>query len=190
MSESAALVDLYSRDTELNTIITIPPHLIRAGLKYVIQDRLIKKTQNSCTSSDGFMIKLRRIIQIGGGSIEARTGGVKFTVRYVAQCLRPQVGDILQAIVSRVLKIGIFADLGPLSIFVPHNRFPDETQYVILQPSNNPAYKLDGDDAIQQHCKIDLRIEQIEMLDDNYMASNTTQCVLKAMGHFLGLSSK
>lgn len=102
------------------------------------------------------------------------------------------MGDIVQAVVTRVLKIGIFADLGPLNIFIPANRIPEDAQYVILQPSNNPAYVFnEGDEEmwkIQVQTKIDIRIEQIEMLDDNYMASNTTQCVLKAMGDLLGVS--
>jgi DNA-directed RNA polymerase subunit E'/Rpb7 len=83
VSVASVLVDLYSKDVELRTVIEIPPHLIRAGMKYVIQDRLIKKIQNTCTSSDGFIIKLRRVLKTEGGSIEARTGAVKFTVTYV-----------------------------------------------------------------------------------------------------------
>lgn len=83
VSDASALIDQYSKDVELQTTIVIPPHLIRSGMKYVIQDRLIKKIQNTCTSSEGFIIKLRRVLTTTGGAIEARTGSVKFTVRYV-----------------------------------------------------------------------------------------------------------
>ena len=84
--------------------------------------------------------------------------------------------------------------MGPLNIFIPANRISEDSQYVILQPSNNPAYVLHDEETgeeqwkIQVQKKIDIRIEQIEMLDDNYMASNTTQCVLKAMGFLMGVS--
>ena len=38
------------------------------------------------------------------------------------------------------------------------------------------------DDAIKQQSLIRVKLQHIEMLDDNHLPSNTTSCVLKAMG--------
>jgi DNA-directed RNA polymerase subunit E'/Rpb7 len=121
--------------------------LIRMNINHVIQDRLIKGMQGKCkaplfweqlntidqgSAKDGFVIKLKRVVDITGGAIEQRTGSVTYHVKYLAQCLRPRAshtildcpspngncdhqGDTVEAIVGRVLKMGIFADLGPLS---------------------------------------------------------------------------
>jgi DNA-directed RNA polymerase subunit E'/Rpb7 len=84
------------------------------------------------------------------------------------------------------MKNGIFADLGPLSIFIPVSRLPDSAQFISDQA---PHYVIPatGDNdgtarAIKQQSLIKIRIEQIQMLDDNYLPTNTTSCVLKAMG--------
>lgn len=91
-------------------------------------------------------------------------------------------GDVVEAIVTRLLKIGLFADLGPLSIFVPIQRMPEDTCFDM----NTGQLILANGDAIKQQSLIRIRIEQIQMLDDSITPSNTTSCVLKAMGTFVG----
>lgn len=191
--EVTSLTIRYAEDKQLETPVTIPPHLLRHNLALVIQDILNKKIRGRCTAKDGFVIKLKRLVAVEGGSIEQRTGAVNYTVRYVAQCLRPLAshvecdlpscthsGDIVEAFVSRIMKIGVFADLGPLSIFVPASHFPPDFVY-----ENNQFFSEEKNFHIRQQSLIRIRIEHIDMLDDNYLPSNTTSCVLKAMGTFL-----
>jgi DNA-directed RNA polymerase subunit E'/Rpb7 len=74
--------------------------------------------------------------------------------------------------------MGIFADLGPLSIFVPESLIPKTFQFTGNSYISNDEQIPD----IKQQSVIKVRIEHIEMLDDNHLPSNTTSCVLKAMG--------
>lgn len=172
----AKLIELYSEDAHLETAVVIPPHLLRYNLTNVVQDRLVRKIQGRCTAADGFIIKLKHIVDIRGGALDHRSGSVNYTVDYVASCLRPEVNDHVKAIVTRVLKMGIFADLGPLSIFIPVTHMPEGFEFqsgVFVQGERC---------TIKPQSVITVRIEQIEMLDDNYLPTNTTSCVLKAMG--------
>lgn len=178
--DAAKLVECYAEDKQLETPIVVPPHLLGYNLSHVVQDRLIRMIQNRCTAAEGFVIKLKYIVDIRGGSLDHRTASVNFMVDYVASCLRPEVNDQVNAIVSRVLKIGIFAELGPLSIFVPVTHMSENYEF---SSTTQPMFiAKDTNREIKQHSVINVRIEQIEMLDDNYLPTNTTSCVLKAMG--------
>ena len=42
------------------------------------------------TSQDGFIMKLKKIVDIKGGAIEQRSGSVNYTVRYVNKVHSPQ----------------------------------------------------------------------------------------------------
>jgi DNA-directed RNA polymerase II subunit RPB7 len=169
------LIELYSEDAQLESAVVILPHLLRYNLTHVVQDRLTRQIQGRCTLADGFIIKMRHIVDIRGGSLEQRTGAVNYTVDFVASCLRPEVGDTVHAIVSRVMKIGIFADLGPLSIFIPQTYMPQGFEF-------QSGEFVRGRREIKQQSVITVTIQQIEMLDDNYLPTKTTSCVMKAMG--------
>lgn len=42
------LIERYSEDKQLESPVTIPPHLIRLNLAHVIQDRLVRQIQGRC----------------------------------------------------------------------------------------------------------------------------------------------
>lgn len=179
---SSLLLERYSQNQKLEAHVTIPPHLLRYNLHYVIQDRLTRFVSNRCTENDGFVLNLRQIANIRGGVLDKRTGSVHYAVDYIAQTLRPQIGDIVEAVVSRVFKIGIFADLGPLNIFIPLARLPQGYQFQTLP---EPHFIIEAQE-IKPGTEIHVRIEKVAMLDDDFLPANATKCVLKAMGELVG----
>jgi len=183
MSSLSSFVSRYSQDTKLEASIVIPPHQLRYNLKYVIRDRLTRSTRNKCTEKNGFILDLKHIAEIRGGVLDKRSGAVNYTVEYIAETLRPETGDIVEAIVSKVFKIGVFADLGPLNIFIPYNRLPLEYEFVRL---NHFAIPDHPENDVKVGSIVHIKIEKIEMLDDNFLPSNSTRCVLKGMGRLIG----
>ena len=90
--------------------------------------------------------------------------------------------------VSRVFKIGVFAELGPLNIFVPLSRMPEEYLYHTIPMTHfsvNAANDPSGSQIIKPGSEINIRIEKIAMLDDNFLPSNSTSTILKAMGELV-----
>lgn len=186
--------DLLQRHSEENVLtaqVSVLPHTLRYNLRHVIQDRLSKTLRGRCTEKDGFVLRMKRIIEpIEGGLLDKRTGAVHYDVNYVAQTLNPHVGEVVEAVVSRVFQIGVFADLGPLNIFIPANRIPDGYEFQTLPTAH---YTLPGDVSAEKTIRIGselhVRIEKIAMLDDNFLPSNSTSTVLKAMGEICGVQS-
>jgi len=176
-----ALLNRYSEEKILGLPVIVQPHLLRFNLQSVIQDILNKETKGKCTEEDGFILQLKRIININDGMLDKKTGAVHYNVRMVAQILRPSIGDIIEAVVSKLFKIGIFADLGPLSLFIPLNRIPEEIEF---DKSGQFIHK-HANLIIKKGTEIKMKIEKLAMLDDNFLPSNSTCCVLKGMGELI-----
>lgn len=175
----------YSEEKKLQAHVAVPPHSLRYNLQHVIHDRLTKTIRGKCTEENGFILSMKRISDIQGGTLDKRNGSVHYDVDFIAQTLRPQIGDVVEAVVSRVFKIGVFAELGPLNIFVPLSRMPNTFMYH-TQPVTHFAPTLgDADQVIKPGSEIHIRIEKIAMLDDNFLPSNSTSTVLKAMGELV-----
>lgn len=180
----------YCEEKKLQAHVTVPPHSLRYNLQHVIQDRLSRTIKGKCTEENGFILSMKRISEIKGGLLDKHNGSVHYNVDFIAQTLRPQIGDIVEAVVSRVFKIGVFADLGPLNIFVPFSRMSEEYQYQ-TQPITHFSISNDttGGKMIKPGSQIHVRIEKIAMLDDNFLPSNSTSTVLKAMGELVEVNA-
>lgn len=180
------LLRRYSEEAKLEAHVAIPPHLLRYQLHHVIRDRLARNIRGKCTEKDGFVLQLKRITHGGirGGVLNKRDGAVHYAVEYIAETLKPRVGDIIEAIATRVFKIGVFADLGPLNIFIPMARLPEEYEFQTL-PTASFVVSGDPSKTIRPGSEVRVRLEKIAMLDDNFMPNDTTRCVLKAMGELI-----
>lgn len=69
----------------------------------------------------GFVIAVTHIDNIGCGLILPGQGFVVYTVKYKAIVFRPFKGEVLEAVVTQLNKVGMFAEIGPLSCFISHH---------------------------------------------------------------------
>jgi len=69
----------------------------------------------------GFVIAVTHIDNIGCGLILPGQGLVVYTVKYKAIVFRPFKGEVLEAVVTQLNKVGMFAEIGPLSCFISHH---------------------------------------------------------------------
>lgn len=65
----------------------------------------------------------------------AGAGLVTFPVRFMAVVFRPFKGEVLDAVVTTVNKMGFFAEVGPLQVFVSKHSMPGDLEF---DPQNNP----------------------------------------------------
>ena len=77
--------------------------------------------EGTCTGKYGFVIAVTTIDSIGSGIIQPGQGFVVYPVKYKAIVFRPFKGEVLDAIVTQVNKVGMFAEIGPLSCFISHH---------------------------------------------------------------------
>ncbi|KAF2291717.1 hypothetical protein GH714_035329 [Hevea brasiliensis] len=104
----------------------------------------------------GFVVAITGIENIGKGLIRDGTGFVTFPVKYQCVVFRPFKGEILEAVVTMVNKMGFFAEAGPVQIFVSNHLIPDDMEF---QSGDMPNYTTsDGSVKIQKDSEVRLKI--------------------------------
>lgn len=86
-----------------------------------VKQKLYTEVEGTCTGKYGFVIAVTTIDMIGSGIIQPGQGFVVYPVKYKAIVFRPFKGEVLDAVVKQVNKVGMFAEIGPLSCFISHH---------------------------------------------------------------------
>ncbi|CAL9018204.1 unnamed protein product [Prunus brigantina] len=132
-----------------------PRHFGR-NLRENLVAKLMKDVEGTCSGQHGFVVAITGIENIGKGLIRDGTGFVTFPVKYQCVVFRPFKGEILEAVVTMVNKMGFFAEAGPVQIFVSNHLIPDDMEF---QSGDMPNYTTsDGSVKIQKDSEVRLKI--------------------------------
>ncbi|BFZ12396.1 hypothetical protein BsWGS_15434 [Bradybaena similaris] len=137
--------------------ILLHPRYFGPNLLNIVKQKLFTEVEGTCTGKYGFVIAVTTIDNIGAGLIQPSRGFVVYPVKYKAIVFRPFKGEVLDAVVTQVNKVGLFTEIGPLSCFISRHSIPADMEF---DPSSTPpCYKTkDEDVVIQEEDTIRLRI--------------------------------
>ncbi|XP_015706719.1 DNA-directed RNA polymerase II subunit RPB7 [Coturnix japonica] len=137
--------------------ILLHPRYFGPNLLSTVKQKLFTEVEGTCTGKYGFVIAVTTIDNIGAGVIQPGRGFVLYPVRYKAIVFRPFKGELVDAVVTQVNKVGLFTEIGPMSCFISRHSIPSEMEF---DPNSNPpCYKtVDEDIVIQQDDEIRLKI--------------------------------
>uniref|UniRef100_A0A667IHI0 DNA-directed RNA polymerase subunit n=1 Tax=Lynx canadensis TaxID=61383 RepID=A0A667IHI0_LYNCA len=124
--------------------ILLHPRYFGPNLLNTVKQKLFTEVEGTCTGKYGFVIAVTTIDNIGA-------------VKYKAIVFRPFKGEVVDAVVTQVNKVGLFTEIGPMSCFISRHSIPSEMEF---DPNSNPpCYKtMDEDIVIQQDDEIRLKI--------------------------------
>lgn len=105
--------------------LSLHPQHLGQNIQSLIHEYLYKKVEGTCTSS-GYIISVLGIAGISEGKI-LLSGHISFEVEYQAVVLKPITGEIIDAPIVSSTKMGYFASVGPLSIFISNHQIPNTT---------------------------------------------------------------
>ncbi|XP_061929358.1 DNA-directed RNA polymerase II subunit RPB7 isoform X1 [Apis cerana] len=128
--------------------ILLHPRYFGPQLLDTVKQKLYTEVEGTCTGKYGFVVAVTTIDNIGAGIIQPGQGFVVYPVKYKAIVFRPFKGEVLDAIVTQVNKVGMFAEIGPLSCFISHHSIPADMQF--CPNINPPCYKTKEEDVIIQ----------------------------------------
>ncbi|ELA41102.1 uncharacterized protein VICG_01895 [Vittaforma corneae ATCC 50505] len=117
--------------------LSLHPQYLGQNIQSLIQEYLLKKVEGTCTSS-GYIISVLGIDGISEGKV-LLTGHISFDVEYQAVVLKPTSGEIVDAPIVSSTKMGYFASVGPLSIFISNYQIPNTT---LEELGNNSVVRL------------------------------------------------
>jgi len=116
-------------------LLLLPAHF-GPNLKEHLNQKLIQKVEGSCSGRWGFVICVTDVLDHGKGKIREGAGLVTFSMKFQAIVFRPFKGEVLDAKVDKVNKLGFFAEVGPLQVFVSKHLIPTDMKF---DAQSNPA---------------------------------------------------
>ena len=138
--------------------VCLHPKHFGANLNETIKNKLFSEVEGTCTGKHGFVIAVTTIDTIGHGIIQPGRGFVIYPVKYKAIVFRPFKGQVMDAVVNQVNKVGIFCDIGPLSCFISRHCIPPDMDF---DPNSNPPCYKTADESSVIKADDEIRVKLI-----------------------------
>ncbi|KAJ3133274.1 DNA-directed RNA polymerase II subunit [Physocladia obscura] len=123
---------------ELTHTIQLHPRFFGAQLRESLKKRLYDEVEGTCSGLFGYIIAVIEIVSIGKGVLQTSSGYAEFLITYKAIVFKPFKGQVVEGVVTTVNRMGFFADVGPLQVFVSAHLIPGFLQFDAN--ANPPAY--------------------------------------------------
>lgn len=117
---------------DLERRVRIHPRFFGAKLLETLTQRLTQEVEGTFAGRHGFIVTVLKIQQpLPSGQLDESdsTGSAIFPLCYKAIVFRPFKGEVLDAIVFRVVQHGFFCETGPLTVFVSHHQLPTDLRF-------------------------------------------------------------
>ncbi|XP_063680954.1 DNA-directed RNA polymerase II subunit RPB7-like isoform X2 [Bolinopsis microptera] len=160
--------------------ILLHPQYFGPRLIDIVKKKLFTEVEGSCTGEYGFVVAVTTIDHIGNGVVDQGQGSVNFPVKYKAIVFRPFKGEVVDAIVREVNKVGIFCEVGPLTCFISRHSIPAD---MVFNPDMECYQNQDEGIVVQKEDEIRLKIIGTRV------DANDIFAVGSLMDDFLGLIS-
>ncbi|KAF5379471.1 hypothetical protein D9615_006550 [Tricholomella constricta] len=105
---------------ELTHTILLHPSYFGPRMLSFLESKLYADVEGTCSGQFGYIIAVVSILDIGKGMVLSGSGQAEFITRYRAIVFKPFKGEVVDGVVNNVNKMGFFADVGPLNVFVSH----------------------------------------------------------------------
>ncbi|CAH8842279.1 unnamed protein product [Trichobilharzia szidati] len=109
--------------------ILLHPKYFGPNLTETVKTKLFSDVEGTCSGKYGFIIAVTNIEHIGAGIIQPNRGFVQYRIVYRAIVYRPFKGEVVDGIVTQVTKVGVFAEAGPLTIFISKYSVPSNIKF-------------------------------------------------------------
>ncbi|KAL2515059.1 DNA-directed RNA polymerase V subunit 7 [Forsythia ovata] len=149
--------------------------LKKAIIIQLLDDFAAKKAMKNL----GYFLALTTVERIGEGKVRQHSGDVLFPVDFSCITFKIFPGEILEGVVHKILKHGVFLRSGPSEkIYLSHQKMADY-QYV---PGENPFFRNDKSSKIEKGVVV-----RFVVIGEKYVeAEKDFQAVVSLEGDYLG----
>lgn len=120
--------------TTLEHTIPLHPSYFTPSIRAYLKQQLYSRVEGTCSGRLGYIVavvsmhdEILRGLVVGGQA--------EFIVKYTAIVYKPFKNEVVDGVVASVNKMGIFADVGPLTCFISTHLIPPEFKF---DPNSNP----------------------------------------------------
>ncbi|KAI5181749.1 DNA-directed RNA polymerase II subunit RPB7 [Nematocida sp. AWRm80] len=155
---------------KLQERVVIDPKHLGKRLEETVRKTLLESVEGKCTAVSGYVVGLMSIDSLCSTEIDEETGSATFLAEYSALMLYPKKGEVVNAIVKEINKIGVFCFIGPFSIFISMYQIPG--QFTDAGDDSN-ILPNDGGPAIVKGCMLRLKIIGVKIEPSKIFAIGT-----------------
>lgn len=149
--------------------VHIHPRFFGVKLHDMLTQRLMLEVEGTFAGRYGFVIAVLQVLEpIPTGELDDTTGYAVFPLKYQAVVFRPFKGEVLDGVVSKVTNHGIFADSGPLTVFISRYWMPTGMKF------NAHTFETeDGVDSVREGSSVRFRIIGLKIEATEISATGT-----------------
>ena len=103
---------------QLTHTINLHPQFFGPQIQNFLVQRLYDEVEGTCSGRYGYIISVVDVVSVGTGVLQSNTGFAEYIITYKAIVFKPFKNQVVDGIVTTVNKIGFWADVGPLQVFV------------------------------------------------------------------------
>ncbi|KAF8194706.1 hypothetical protein BJ912DRAFT_959180 [Pholiota molesta] len=132
---------------ELTHTILLHPSYFGPRMLNFLESKLYSDVEGTCSGQFGYIIAV--------GMVLSGSGQAEFITRYRAIVFKPFKGEVVDGVVNNVNKMGFFADVGPLTVFVSHQLIHPDMRF---DPNSNPPSFASDEQIIEKNTRVRLKI--------------------------------
>ena len=150
---------------DMENTIRIPPSFIGEDLDEV-SEQIVKETYESTMDRDhGVIVVARDVKRLGEGYILHGDGAIYQQVRFEAITFKPELHEIIDAIVCDVVEFGAFCHIGPLDALAHKSQIMDDK--VVIDVENKRMEGKDTKKSLKVGDKVRVRIVTVSLNEMN-----------------------
>ncbi|KAK4710999.1 hypothetical protein R3W88_005512 [Solanum pinnatisectum] len=126
----------------------------------------------------GYFMALTSLERIGEGKVRDHAGDVLFPVEFSCLTFKLFRGEILEGVVGKILKHGVFLGCGPTKVYLSHQKMADYK----YMPGENPIFMNEKMSRIEKHIVVRFIVVGARYVE----AEKEFQAVVSLEGDYLG----
>ena len=108
-----------------NQKVRVPPRLWKEDIKEATR-KALRDLEGSISRTDGMLLAVLEIQEIGEGKILPGDGAVYFPAKYKALMFKPEMNEVVDSQVSDMVEFGAFVRIGPMDGLVHISQIADD----------------------------------------------------------------
>mmetsp|Transcript_35635 Transcript_35635/g.83360 ORF Transcript_35635/g.83360 Transcript_35635/m.83360 type:complete len:183 (+) Transcript_35635:112-660(+) len=169
---------------ELFQHLHVEPKYLGPGYHAHIDDLLRQKVEGTMLEKAGMIIAIQSSEALDSGKLQEGTGLILVPMKYRALVMQAFKNEVVDCEVMEVNKLGFFASVGPLRVFVSKSAMPkgwDYTEDQVGVRGGGPAFlSPDRESLIQRERAVRVRLINVKQDGDKMLAIGSID------GEFLG----
>lgn len=154
---------------EMEHHILLEPKFFGPSMQKRLRKQLEDDVEGTCDVNHGFIVAIHGQPAFQIGRIFPGRPEVTFPVTYQALVFKPYKNEVVLGFVTKVNKLGFFAQVGPLKVYVSAYEIPEDLEY----DQEQGTFRSERGETIDKETELRIMITGVSPIPDDFLAVGT-----------------